>query len=106
MSIGSGNGGSGNSGSGGTTGSGGSSSGSISDSDLPSLDPSSLRLHGELPNPDQLSIEQAEQQLRQVEESIDMREWNNGDPTLDCGHQQRLNLEKAYRDALKNKLGM
>jgi hypothetical protein len=42
--------------------------------------------------------------LDQVEQSIDMREYNNGQP-LDQGHQTRLDNEIAYRDALQERLG-
>jgi hypothetical protein len=76
----------------------------IPDRSLPDLDPKSGRLHGDLPNPSQLTEKQAQQQLDKVEQSIDMREWNNDEP-LDEGHQQRLEQEQQYMQALQKRLG-
>ena len=46
----------------------------IPDSSLPDLDPISGRLHENIPDAYKLTLEQAQQQLEKVEESIDMRE--------------------------------
>ena len=78
--------------------------GGIHDSNLPELDPNSGRLHGDIPDANQLTPEQAQQQLDKVEQSIDMREWNNDEP-LDAGHQQRLDLERQYLKDLQKRLG-
>ena len=76
----------------------------IPDSELPELDPRTLRLKGTLPNVDELTLDQARQQLDQVQESINMREWNNGEP-LDAVHQQRLEPEQQYMQDLTTRLG-